>query len=266
MKRVFVTGASSGIGRAVVDALLKCGHEVWGTSRALARLPQLPQFHPLVLDLCDAASVRDGFAGALSEAGNFDVVINNAGDGHFGAGETISTERLRQQLQTLFLSQVALCQLALADMRPRRQGLIINVTSLATRLPVPFMAGYNAGKAAMASFTMSLQLELAASGIVLVDLQPADIRTGFNKAVTHGEGTAGPNASMQKVWRIVEQNLEAAPEPHLVAQAILRLVESRNAPPRVTVGDLFQATIAPLLDRFLPQRIRLWGLRKYYGI
>jgi short-subunit dehydrogenase len=81
--------------------------------------------------------------------------------------------------------------LALAAMRAQGQGLIINVSSLASRLPVPYMATYNAAKAALASYTMSLQLELGDEKVKLIDLQPADIRTQFNDAVQKS-GTDDP--------------------------------------------------------------------------
>ena len=118
-----------------------------------------------------------------AEAGYFDVVINNAGAGHFDPVASISSEVVSQQFQILVFAQIALCQLALGAMQKRGSGLIINVSSLAARLPVPFMSAYNAAKAAMASFSMTLQLELRDSKVRVVDLQPADICTSFNDAV-----------------------------------------------------------------------------------
>src|SRR5436190_22585533 len=140
MKRVFLTGASSGIGRAIADALLARGDEVWGTSRNLERLPKVPQFHPVRLDLSDPRSVEEAFNGALADAGHFDVLINNAGSGHFGPLENLSEKEIVAQFQVLVFGQLQLMRLALGAMHLRGQGLIINVSSLASRLPVPFMA------------------------------------------------------------------------------------------------------------------------------
>jgi NAD(P)-dependent dehydrogenase (short-subunit alcohol dehydrogenase family) len=187
MKKIFLTGASSGIGLAIAKSLTDNGHEVWGSSRDPNRVPPLTNLHPVRLDLSDPDLIDQAFAQALSEAGHFDIIINNAGSGHFGPAEHLATGEIADQFQTLVFGHLQLMQLALKAMRSRGSGLIINVTSLASRLPVPFMAAYNSAKAAMAVFTMSMQLELPDSGIRIVDLQPGDISTAFNDAVTRNE-------------------------------------------------------------------------------
>jgi NAD(P)-dependent dehydrogenase (short-subunit alcohol dehydrogenase family) len=129
------------------------------------------------------------------------------------------------------------------------------------------MAAYNAAKAALASFTMSMQLELADSKIRIIDLQPADISTGFNDSVARRETADvryGPRAT--RTWNLLDRNMKEAPKPSLVARRIIELINDEAPPPRVTVGGAFQAQIAPVIDQLLPQRLRLWGLRQYYGI
>ena len=267
MKRIFITGASSGIGLATAKLLTERGDEVWGTSRDIARIPQLPHLHAVRLDLGDIVSLGESFKMALREAGHFDVVINNAGSGHFGPAEFRPAEAAPAQFQTLVFAHIELCRLALASMRAQGGGRIINVTSLASRLPVPFMAAYNAAKAAMASFTMSLQLELEGSDIRVIDLQPGDICTEFNDAVAKTDG-GDPrySARVERAWRVVDRNMKAAPKPELVARRISKLIDAANPPPRVTVGDAFQSIVAPFIFRFLPQPVRIWGLKKYYRL
>jgi NAD(P)-dependent dehydrogenase (short-subunit alcohol dehydrogenase family) len=239
---------------------------VWGTSRQPDRLPGLERFHPVQLDLSDGLGIDAAFAAAAQEAGHFDVVINNAGSGHFGAAESLTPAQIIDQFQILFFAHVRLMQLALAHMRPHGSGLIINVTSLAGRLPVPFMAAYNAAKAAMSAFTMTTQLELGRSGVRVIDLQPADIRTDFNDAVIKAEQDDRYAAQITQTWEIVEHNMQTAPKPDLVAQAVLRLLEQDDPSPRLTVGGVFQAGVAPLIFRLLPHRLRIWGLKKYYRL
>lgn len=266
MKNVFVTGASSGIGLAIARLLAARGDEVWGTSRNLERIPKLPRWHAVRLDLADRLSVEEAFNFALTEAGYFDVLINNAGAGHFGPAEFLPMETIASQFQILVFGQIQLMQLALRHMQTRGEGLIINVTSLASRLPVPFMAAYNAAKAALASFTMSIQLELGDSRVRIVDLQPGDISTEFNQSVIQSAKADHCNAKIAKTWEIVEHTMKNAPSPDLVARHVLKLITSMQSPPRMTVGNVFESKIAPMIFRFLPQRVRIWGLKRYYDL
>jgi short-subunit dehydrogenase len=264
MKHILVTGASAGIGLALAKSLAEHGYEVWGTSRNLERIPKMPRLHPIRLDLADRLSIEEAFAVTLVEAGHLDVLINNAGAGHFGPAELLPLETITNQFQILVFGQIQLMQLALQHMRSRGNGLVVNVTSLASRLPVPFMAAYNSAKAALASFTMSIQLEFAHPHVHIVDLQPGDIRTDFNQSVIVGGNM--DEAKIARTWEVVERNMKNAPGPDLVAAQVLSLIQSAEPSPRLTVGNVFESKIAPLIFRFLPQRVRIWGLKKYYGI
>src|SRR5438094_3565365 len=105
MRRFFLTGSSSGIGLAIAKLLVEEGHEVWGTSRDLERIPKMPRCHPVRLDLTDRLSVEQAFNAALAEAGYFDVVINNAGAGHFDAAEFLPIVTMASQLSVLDVGQ-----------------------------------------------------------------------------------------------------------------------------------------------------------------
>src|SRR5438477_11235126 len=221
VKRVFLTGASSGIGLAIAKLLVAQGHEVWGTSRNLERLPKVPQFHPVRLDLGEPRSVDEAFNGALTKAGHFDVLINNAGSGHFGPAANLSEQEIASQFQILVFGQLQLMRLALNAMQMLGEGLIINVTSLASRLPVPFMAAYNSAKAALAAFTMSIQLELPDSRVSIADLQPRDIRSEFNQGVSKSaKADRRYDAKVAKSWDKAERNIKNAPKPDLVARCV----------------------------------------------
>jgi NAD(P)-dependent dehydrogenase (short-subunit alcohol dehydrogenase family) len=140
------------------------------------------------------------------------------------------------------------------------------VTSLAERIPVPFMAAYNAAKAALAAFIMSIQLELTEAGLRVVDLQPADICTRFNDAVVKSNGDQLYSSRMARTWKVVDRNLKEAPKPELVARQVAKLIDQTRPASRTTVGNFFQARVGPLIFRFLPQQLRLWGLKKYYHL
>src|SRR5438034_9485493 len=101
MKKIFLTGARSGIGKAIAKAATEKGHEVWGTSRDISRIPSLRRLHCVQLDLSNPDSIDGAFNTALAEAGNFDVLINNAGSGHFGPAENLSENEIARQFQIL---------------------------------------------------------------------------------------------------------------------------------------------------------------------
>ena len=122
VKTVFLTGASSGIGLAIAKSLVEHEHEVWGTSRNLERIPKMSRLHPVCLDLADRLSIEQAFASTLAEAGHLDVLINNAGAGHFGPAELLPLEVITSQFQILVFGQIQLMQLALQHMRPRGEG------------------------------------------------------------------------------------------------------------------------------------------------
>src|SRR5207248_9758514 len=113
MKRIFLTGASSGIGLAAARLLVARGDEVWATSRNPERVPEVPRLHPTRLDLRDPRSVEEAFNAALAEAGHFDVLINNAGSGDFGSTENVCEKEIASEFQILVVGHVQLRQLPL---------------------------------------------------------------------------------------------------------------------------------------------------------
>jgi len=268
LKRILITGASSGIGLLTARLLCDCGHQVWGTSRDPARLPVLEGFHPVALDLNDDASIGAGFDAALREAGQLDVLINNAGAGVFGPLEAFSSEELHRQFQTLVVGPQRLIGLALPAMRQRNEGLIINVSSLAGELPVPFLAAYSASKAALSTLSEGLNLELSHTAIRVVDVRPGDFATQFHRATRRLEGELAADyaPNLEIAWRAIDRNMSRAPDPQLVADVIVSIVEGRIRRPVVAVGDFFQARIAPYLARRSARAWVQWGLRAYYGL
>ena len=277
--RIFLTGASAGIGLATARALAAAGAEVWGTSRDAARLPSdIANFHAICLDLNDMRSMEEGFRLAERQAGGrFDVIINNAGGGWFGPGAEIPVEELHAQFETLAFGPIRLTQLALPAMRAQPGGLVINVTSLAARLPLPFGAAYSAAKAALSVFTAALQMEENSptrSGehrVRFVDVQPGDINTGFNRAMSFWPGKDRADdplaGAVRRSLEASDASMAGAPPPERVAEAICSLVFGRKpAAPMVTVGNLWQGLGGSLAYRLLPRRLLLWTVRKNCGL
>lgn len=266
-RNVLLTGASSGIGQAVASELIAQGMEVWGTARDTARLNPCPHFHPLPLDLARPESIQRAFAQAEAESGGIDVLINNAGNALVGPVASFSDAELTQQFQVLVAGPLALTRLAIAAMKPRGAGMIIQISSIGAQFPIPYMGPYSACKAALSMMTDSLIVECGALGIRFVDLRPGDIRTGFNAAVGR---TAEPlsvedQSALDHGWEILEREMAAAPGPEVVAVKIAEIIQ-KSLSGRYCVGGFFQTRVAPLAERLLPRSWILAALRRYYAM
>ncbi|NPT38273.1 SDR family NAD(P)-dependent oxidoreductase [Paraburkholderia xenovorans] len=184
-KTWFITGASKGIGLALVRTLLESGANVVATSRTLASLvnligPASDTFLPVEVDLVDERSVRAGIAQAISRFGRIDVVVNNAGYGLQGTIEGISDEELRRNFDVNMFAPAHVLRHALPHMRQQRSGHVFNVGSIAG-----FQGGYAgwgiyaATKFALAGLTEALAAEVAEFGIKVTLVYPGPVRTEF---------------------------------------------------------------------------------------
>lgn len=262
--KVFLTGASAGIGLETARVLCRAGHEVWGSSRSLGRLPVLERFHPVELDLLKTEAIAAACDRVWQEAGEIDVLINNAGQAFFGPLEQMPSDSLRRQFELLFFAPLAIQQNLIARMRRGKGGLIVNVSSLAAELPIPFMGAYSAAKASFSVASAALRLEMTDKRIRCVDLRPGDISTDFNQSVARSEGSGG--AAAARAWKTIERNMAGAPSATVVAERILAIVEGRDTRPVNRVGDWFQSVLAPLGPRFLSAGLLERWIRSYYGV
>lgn len=163
MKRVLITGCSTGFGRETAACFFEQGWNVVATMRdpSANTLPVSDRLRVLALDVTDA----DSIAAAIAEAGEIDVLVNNAGIGWLNAVEGTSPETVRRIFETNTFSTVAMMQAVLPGMRDRRAGVIVNVSSSTTLEPMPLLSIYRASKAAVNAMTESVALELAEFGI-----------------------------------------------------------------------------------------------------
>jgi short-subunit dehydrogenase len=158
-RTAFVTGASTGLGRAFAEMLLAEGVHVWGTAREVARLTSfaaanLPaaaasRFTPVALELRDGAAAEAVFREAELAAGGFDLVINNAGYGVFGEFVAADFSVWQQQLEVMLVNTARLSHVALRGMLARKRGALVNISSLAAEFPLPFQSAYNIAKAGL---------------------------------------------------------------------------------------------------------------------
>lgn len=248
-RTAFVTGASTGLGRAFAEMLLADGVRVWGTARDAARLAPLAGhagFTAVTLDLRDGAAAEAQFRAAEQAAGGFDLVINNAGYGVFGDFAATDFAVWREQIEVMLVNTARLAHAALTGLRARNRGALVNISSLAAEFPLPFQSAYNICKAGLTALNESLMIETAGSGVVILDVRPGDYRTDFEGSVRRPLGAETP--AMARVWAAFERMMRSGPPPAHAAQALRRALLRRRSG-TVRCGRFFQAVAAPLLAR-----------------
>jgi short-subunit dehydrogenase len=267
-RTAFVTGASTGLGREFARMLLAEGVTVWGTSRDPARLADLAheypgRFHPVALDLRNAAEALATFQRVDAAAGGCDLLLNNAGFGVFGEFTAADFAVWREQLEVMLVLPAALAHAALPGMRARGRGALVNISSLAAEFPLPYQATYNVTKAGLTALSESLMLESAGSGVVILDVRPGDYRTDFETSLRRLPGSESPR--LERVWRAFAAMMRSGPVP-AAAAADLRRALRRGRSGTLRTGRFFQAVAGPLLARLgsLPLRRRLQAA--YYDL
>lgn len=262
-RRAFLTGASTGLGRAFADMLLAEGYEVWGTARDLRRLPARAGFHPVALELGDGAEAERIFLAADAEAGGFDLVINNAGFGVFGGFAGTDFAVWQRQLEVMLVNTARLAHAALRVMQPRGRGTLVNISSLAAEFPLPYQSAYNMVKSGLSALSESLMLETAGTGLVVIDFRPGDYRTDFEGAVQRPAVLTEPG--QQRAWATFHELMEGGPAPAHAAASLRRALR-RGRSGTVRTGRFFQAVVGPLLARLAPLALRRRVLARYFNL
>jgi len=265
-RTAFLTGASSGLGRAFAEMLLAEGVRVWGTSRDPARLAGLgpERFTPVALDLAAPAAAEAAWRRAAAEAGGaFDLVINNAGYGVFGDFAATDWPVWQAQLDAMLGTNLALAHAAYRAMRAQGRGCLVNISSLAAEFPLPFMSGYNVAKSGLSALSESLLFESRGTAVRILDFRPGDYRTAFNQAMQNP--TTPPEAApTARAWRALDAMFRTAPLPARAA-ADLRSALGGGRRGIVRSGSFFQARLAPLAARLLPADWMRSASARYFG-
>jgi NAD(P)-dependent dehydrogenase (short-subunit alcohol dehydrogenase family) len=262
---VLVTGASSGIGAATAALLAARGFAVYGTSRRIEGRTAPAGVRWVAMDVRDEASVRDGVAGVLADAGRLAGAVCNAGAGIFGSVEEVPIALAREQFETNFFGTLRTLRAVIPGMRAAGSGRLVVVGSLAGRAPIPFQAHYSASKAALDALVLALRNELHGTGVFASLVEPGDIATPFNDAMHWGEtGASAYGERARRVERVVRESLPRAPGPEVVARRIHRALTDRRPRVRYTAGA--DAWLVPLGRRLLPDRLSLRLIRSHFGI
>lgn len=265
-RTAFITGASTGLGRAFAEMLLADGVRVWGTARDAARLAPLAphaQFTAVSLELRDGEAAVATFRAAETAANGFDLVINNAGYGTFGDFAATEFAQWRDQLEVMLINTARLAHAAVPGLRDRQRGALVNISSLAAEFPLPFQSAYNMAKAGLTALSESLMVELAGTGVVVLDLRPGDYRTDFEGSVRRTGGVNPP--TMMRAWAAFGRMMQTGPRPEHAAQALRRALLRRRSG-TVRCGRFFQAVMAPLLTRLVPLALKRRIQARYFDL
>jgi len=266
-RRALVTGAGSGMGAAIARRMAQAGYQVFATVRNAQRAGQLaadnPSIRYLVLELTDESQIA-AVASQLEADGGLDVLVNNAGYGVFGAIEEVDEEVALRQFAVNVLGPLALTRRLLPGLRARR-GHVIWVGSLAGRMALPFQGHYSASKAAIASISDAMRMELAPCGVRVTCVEPSDFATGFtgSRSVSRCPSSVYAQA-LDRCLVEVEKQERGAPDPEWVARVVQAIAEHVDPPVRRPVGA--NARTMGLLLGLVPSRWAERMIRRHYRL
>lgn len=254
----FITGASSGFGKALADLVLARGDSAVLTARRLEPLQEIAAAHgdralALQLDVTDAASRAAALRAAINRFGRLDVLANIAGAGSYGALEEFTSAQIRAQMELNFFAAAELSREVLPQMRAQKSGHILSLTSIAGLVAFPGSGLYNASKWALEGFTEALHHEVKPLGIRVTLIEPGAFRTGFaGAAAMKAEGRiadyAPLDAGMDEYY--ATQNGQQMGDPAKGMQVVIDMVESDTAPVRLMLGeDAYQLWEGALASR-----------------
>jgi NAD(P)-dependent dehydrogenase (short-subunit alcohol dehydrogenase family) len=264
-KVVLVTGASSGIGKAVAELLAEKGFIVYGASRS-GQTGAGSKVKSLIMDVTDESSVLEGFNEIRTRHQALYAVINNAGLGMIGSLEdTLSTD-LRLLFDTNLHGVHHVCRYSLPLLRLSKMSYIVNVTSMAAQMGLPYRGAYCSSKFAVEGYSEALSQEVRSQGVRVVIVEPADVRTSINsnrKCVSSLSELYSSN--FKEIHEQVNQEVQNGMEPERVAKVVLRILESNSPALRYRVAPS-RAKLAYFLMRFLPDRLFESLIMRHYGI
>lgn len=264
-KTVFITGCSSGIGRAAAKLFQRNGWKVVATLRDPAQETELKKLDDtlvLPLDVLDQASIDNAIKIAQEKFGPIDVLVNNAGYALMGAFENASEEQIQRQFDTNVFGLMRVTRAFLPHFRARKAGLIINVASMAGRLPIPLMSVYNGSKWAVQGFSECLTYELAPFKIQVKIVEPGAVNTAFFGRSGDRDNVSGVDAYdalMQAQFPVLDQTGPGGSTSEDAAAVIFRAATDGKATLRYSVGR--DAKVLLSARKVLPDRVFLPMIR-----
>jgi short-subunit dehydrogenase len=254
-KVVLITGGSSGIGKAIGIYLSEKGFKVYGTSRNPQKITTHP-FNLVALDVTDTDTITTAIQTIIAKERRLDILINNAGMGITGALEDTPTDEMRHVFNTNFFGAIDVIKAVLPQMRQQKSGLIINITSIAGYMGLPFRGIYSATKGALELSTEALRMEVANFGIKVTNVAPGDFATNIASGRYHTP--VFENSPYKKTYQtnlnLMDADVNGGENPIQMAEAIYKIINSKNPKIHYKVGSTMQK-FAIVLKRMLPDKV-----------
>jgi NAD(P)-dependent dehydrogenase (short-subunit alcohol dehydrogenase family) len=266
-KVVLITGGSSGIGKAIGNYLAKKGLQVYGTTRDLGKYPNHENFELVALDVNNEATIEKAVQSILLKEGRLDILINNAGVGITGPIEETPNEEILKAFETNFNGPIRMIKAVLPQMRSQSDGLIINVTSIAGHMGLPFRGVYSATKGALALLTETLRMEVKDFGVKIVNIAPGDFATNIAAGRYHAplKKESPYLKTYGKTLNAINEDVTLGKNPMDVAIKVYQIIQKDTPKVTYTVGAFLQR-FSLLLKKILPSKIYEKILLNHYKL
>jgi NAD(P)-dependent dehydrogenase (short-subunit alcohol dehydrogenase family) len=265
-KVVLITGGSSGIGKSIGEFLHHKGFIVYGTSRNPERV--LNSVFPLIaLDVRNTDSIQAAVAKIMAISGRLDIVINNAGVGITGPLEEIPAEEIRNNFETNFFGPIEVMKAALPQMRVQKSGLIINITSIAGYMGLPYRSVYSASKGALELITEALRMEVKSFGIQITNVAPGDFATNIASGRFHAPLIQGSAYEIPygNTLKMMDEHVDGGSNPNEMAEVVYKIIQTKEPRIHYKVG-VFMQKFSIVLKRIVSDKVYEKMLMNHYKL
>jgi len=267
LKVVLVTGGSSGIGRAIGELLSEKGFMVYGTSRNPEKYSDDVSFPLLKMEVTDPNSIKEVVTAIINKEQRLDIVVNNAGVGITGPIEETPELEIKKAFDINLYGPINVIKSVLPQMRKQKSGLIINITSIAGYMGLPYRGIYSATKAALEITAEAFRIEIKQFGIKMTNIAPGDFATNIAAGRYHApvlENSPYKDA-YSNTLEMMNAHVNQGNSPLELAHVILKVINKNEPRVRYKEGNLLQK-FSIVLKRVLPSNWYEKMLMKHYKL
>ncbi|WP_422079813.1 SDR family oxidoreductase [Ulvibacterium sp.] len=266
-KVVLITGGSSGIGKSIGAYLASKGLKVYGTSRNVKKYTDFSAFDLLELDVRDPESIQKALKTLIAKEGRLDVLVNNAGIGITGSVEETPHEEILKAFDTNFNGPLHMAKAVLPQMRKQKSGLILNITSIAGYMGLPYRGVYSATKGALELVMEAMRMETKGFGIRIANLAPGDYATNIASGRYHAPVLENSpyKEAYGRTLALMNEGVEQGGDPAEVAQKVWEIIKKENPKVHYRVGSFMQK-FSLVLKKLLPDKVYEKLLLNHYKL